>query len=69
MIEKTTASSFIIRIYRYDDEDPSNLTGIVESMDGTENRTPFTDGAHLLTALNSLINKEKQSVRHSRRKS
>jgi hypothetical protein len=43
MTELTSANSFIIRVYRFDTEDLRKLTGLVESMDGSSRRQPFTD--------------------------
>jgi len=43
MTELTTANSFIVRIYRIDTEDQRKLTGLVEALDGSGERTPFTD--------------------------
>jgi hypothetical protein len=42
MTELSTAKSFIVRIYRIDTEDPKKLTGLVEAMDGSGERTHFT---------------------------
>jgi hypothetical protein len=52
MTELSTAESFIIRIYRIDTEDPRNLTGLVETLDGSGERTPFTDIDELAAVLN-----------------
>lgn len=43
MSELTTAQSFIVRVYRVDPDDPRKLTGLVEAMDGSGMRVPFTD--------------------------
>ena len=43
MTELTTANSFIVRVYRVDLENPHKLTGLVETMDGSGARAPFTD--------------------------
>lgn len=51
MTELTTADSFIVRIYRLDTEDPKKLTGLVEKMDGSGERTPFTDISELAAVL------------------
>jgi hypothetical protein len=52
MTERSTAKSFIVRIYRYDTEDQRNLTGLVEALDGSGERTPFTDIDELGAILN-----------------
>lgn len=52
MTELSTANSYIVRIYRIDTEDPKKLTGLVEEMDGSGERTPFTDIAELAAVLN-----------------
>jgi hypothetical protein len=55
MTELSTAESFIVRIYRIDTENPKRLTGLVEAMDGSGERTPFTDIDELATVLNGLV--------------
>lgn len=50
MTERSTASSFVVRIYRYDTEDPKKLTGQVEKLDGSDERHPFTSMDELATA-------------------
>jgi hypothetical protein len=52
MAELTTANSFIVRIYRVDTEDQRKLTGLVEALDGSGERTPFTDIDELALVLN-----------------
>ena len=52
MTELSTAESFIVRIYRIDTEDPKKLTGLVESMDGSGERKPFTNLDELAALLN-----------------
>jgi hypothetical protein len=51
MTELTTANSFIVRIYRYDTEDQCKLTGLVEALDGSGERTRFTDANELAAVL------------------
>jgi len=53
MTELSTADSFIVRIYRIDTEDPKKLTGLVEALDGSGERTPFTDVEELAVVLSS----------------
>jgi hypothetical protein len=55
MTERSTLESFIIRIYRIDTEDKNKLTGLVEAMDGSGERTPFTDTEELNTILNQYL--------------
>jgi len=62
MTELSTADSFIVRIYRIDTEDPKKLTGLVEALDGSGERTPFTDVEELAAVLSSGTGK-----RHGRR--
>ena len=62
MPETTTANSFIVRVYRIDPEDPARFTGLVEALDGSEERMPFTDISELAMALNSRMNR-RQKVR------
>jgi hypothetical protein len=52
MTECTVSDSFIVRIYRFDTEDQRKLTGLVETMDGSGERTPFTDIDELAAILN-----------------
>jgi hypothetical protein len=55
MTEHSTSDSFIVCIYRYDTTDPRKLTGLVESMDGAGERTPFTDIDELTAILNRCV--------------
>jgi hypothetical protein len=63
MTELSTADSFIVRIYRIDTEDPKKLTGLVEAMDGSGERTPFTDVEELAAALSGLVNGSRKERR------
>jgi hypothetical protein len=40
-----------VRIYRYDSEDQCILTGLVEALDGSGERTPVTDANELAAVL------------------
>jgi hypothetical protein len=51
MAELSTVDSFIVRIYRIDTEDRKRLTGQVEPLDGSRERTPFTDVEELAAVL------------------
>jgi hypothetical protein len=51
MTKLSTANSFIVRIYRIDTEDQRKLTGLVEAMDGSGERTPFTNSDELAAVL------------------
>lgn len=51
MAKRTVSDSFIIRVYRVDTEDPRALTGLVEAIDGTVERVPFTSIDELAAAL------------------
>ena len=55
MTELSTAESFIVRIYRIDTEDRKKLTGLVEALDGSGERTPFTGILELAAVLNGLV--------------
>jgi hypothetical protein len=57
MTEVTTANSFIVRIYRIDTEDQRKLTGLDEALDGSGERTPFTDIDELAAVLNRGVGK------------
>lgn len=43
MTDRLLLDSFIVRIYRSDEDDSRKLTGLVETMDGTGMRAPFSD--------------------------
>ncbi len=66
MTELTTANSFIVRIYRVDTENPHKLTGLVEAMDGSGVRAPFTNLDELAVLLRCLP--AERSVRKRRTK-
>jgi len=55
MTELSTAQSYIVRIYRADPDDPCKLTGLVEAMDGSGTRIPFTDSDGLTAALHASV--------------
>ena len=61
MTELTTANSYIVRIYRVDTEDQKKLTGVVENMDGSGERTAFIDIDELTAVLNRSVEKRKVS--------
>lgn len=61
MAEKTTAESFILRIYRVDTKDPNRLAGLVERMDGSGERESFTDLEGLADILNRSVAKPQKS--------
>jgi len=55
MTELTTAESFIVRIYRIDADDQDKLTGLVEALDGSGARMPFTDSDELVAVINRSV--------------
>ena len=55
MTKLSTADSFIVRIYRIDTEDQCKLTGLVETLDGSGERTPFTDANELAAVLSRSV--------------
>jgi hypothetical protein len=57
MTEQSTSNSFIVRIYRFDTEDPRRLTGLVEAMDGSGRRESFANMDELSAILNRAVNK------------
>jgi hypothetical protein len=57
MTESSTSCSFIVHIYRFDPEDPRKLAGLVEPLDGSDERTPFTDSDEMAAALQHCIKK------------
>lgn len=40
--EQPASESFIVRVYRIDREDGQKITGLVEALDGSGEREPFT---------------------------
>lgn len=52
MTETATAKSFIVRVYRMDPDDPRQLAGQVEALDGSGECQPFTNAAELTALLN-----------------
>ncbi|MBI5594025.1 MAG: hypothetical protein HY881_26555 [Deltaproteobacteria bacterium] len=62
MTELLTADSFIVRIYRMDTEDPKKLTRLVEALDGSGKRVPFTDIDELAAALNQGAGREENRI-------
>lgn len=60
MTEHSATDTFIVRIYRFDTEDRRKLTGLVESMDGSGERIPFTDMDELAAILNRLVGPRKR---------
>lgn len=66
MTELSTADSFIVRIYRIDTEDRKMLTGLVEAMDGSGERTPFTDIEELAAVLNGFVSGSRKERRIKR---
>jgi len=63
MTELTTSDSFIVRIYRVDTEDQRKLTGLVETLDGSGERTPFTDIDELAAVLGRSVGKRADGER------
>lgn len=57
MTERTVSDSFIVRIYRFDTEDPRRITGLVETVDGDGVRVSFNDSDELAAILNRCVNK------------
>ena len=66
MTELSTADSFIVRIYRIDTKDQRKLTGLVEAMDGSGERTPFADVEELAAVLNDLVNRHRKRPRKTK---
>jgi len=64
MTELSTANSFIVRVYRVDFEDPHKLAGLVEALDGSGERTPFTDADELAALLNRGARKRTKEKAH-----
>lgn len=66
MTKLSTVDSFIVRIYRIDTEDQKKLAGLIEAMDGSGARTPFTDIDELAAVLNDLANRHRKGQRRKR---
>jgi hypothetical protein len=62
MTEHSISDSFIVRIYRFDTEDQRKLTGLVETMDGSGERAPFTHIDELGVILNRLVGPRKKGI-------
>lgn len=63
MTERPTIDSFVVRIYRIDTNDPGKITGLVEVLDGSENREPFAGLDELGELLNRRAGKQKKKDR------
>lgn len=63
MTEYSTLDSFIVRIYRVDTDDQHKLTGLVETMDGSGERIPFTDIDELVGVLTGLVGRHRKGGR------
>lgn len=63
MTERPTIDSFVVRIYRIDTNDPGKITGLVEALDGSENREPFAGLDELGELLNRRAGKQKKKDR------
>jgi hypothetical protein len=63
MTKLSTADSFIVRVYRIDTEDPRKLTGLVEALDGSGERTQFTDIDELAAVLGRSVGKRADGER------
>lgn len=66
MTELTTATSFIVRIYRVDSEDPRRLTGLVEALDGSGKRSAFNDIDELAAVLSKPAGKRGKCKRRTK---
>jgi hypothetical protein len=51
MNESATTVSFLVRVYRYDSQDPNKLAGQVEKLDGSGELSVFTDSDELAAIL------------------
>jgi len=63
MAEFTTADSFIVRVYRVDTEDHLKISGLVETMDGSGERVPFTGVDDLAAILNHSVRRPRKRER------
>jgi hypothetical protein len=69
MTEHSIADSFIVRLYRFDTDDQRKLAGLVEAMDGSGERQPFTDIEELTGILNSFVRKQRKGRRSAKTES
>jgi hypothetical protein len=65
MNKQSLSNSFIVRVYRVDTDNPGNITGIVEALDGSGTQEPFT-GADELAAI---LSRSRRSGRKTKRRS
>ncbi len=63
MSEQSTLQSFIVRIYRVETDDRRKISGLVEPLDGSGRREPFTDIEELGAALNRGLRRPPQRPR------
>lgn len=63
MAKCSVSDSFIVRVYRVDTEDPRALAGLVEAMDGTVERVPFTSIDELAAALSRSAGRRNRRTR------
>jgi len=61
MTELSTRNSFIVRVYRFDTEDKSKVTGQIEAIDGSGVNAAFKDMAELGALLNRFVCKRNKS--------
>jgi hypothetical protein len=64
MKELSVLDSFIVRIYRIDMENSRNINGLVEVMDGSRERKPFSD----LDELGAILNPHDGKIQKGRKK-
>lgn len=60
MSEQIKAESYVVRVYRCDPEDGRKVTGLVELMDGSGMRKPFTNLDELAAVLSHSDAKERR---------
>jgi hypothetical protein len=65
MSELSIAQSYIVRVYRIDPEDPTGITGVVEAMDGSGAKKPFTCSDELAKILSRGIGKRQKRKRRN----
>jgi hypothetical protein len=65
MSEISTAQSYIVRVYRIDPEEPSCITGVVEAMDGSGAKKPFTGSDELAKILSRGAGKRHKGKRRN----
>jgi hypothetical protein len=66
MEQNLTAQSFIVRVYRVDNEDRRKIAGLVEALDCSGRQKPFRDADELAGLLNNWSAASRKRVRKAK---